>query len=146
MEEKAARDLTIGQSVRLRFYDITDSAVYGLIKAISPEEKGKVTLTISTNRYVESIYSTSRTAAEVLTASYEGIKVPSDSLRVVDGQTGVYVIRLDVAHFVPVNLKYKNDEWAIIRSADNPDFEYKLQIYDEVVVDSKNLSDGKVVR
>ena len=146
VDEKAARELNIGQSVRLRFYDITDSAVYGLIKSISGAEKGKVTLTISTNRYVESIYSTSRTAAEVLTASYEGIKVPAESLRVLDGQTGVYVIRLDVAHFVPVDLKFKNDDWAIISSMDSETYDYKLQIYDEVVVDSKNMSDGKVVR
>ncbi|MEG1441198.1 MAG: HlyD family efflux transporter periplasmic adaptor subunit [Oscillospiraceae bacterium] len=146
VDEGYAKNLSIGQSVRLRFYDLTDSAVYGIIKGLSAPENGKVAVSVSTNRYVESIYSTSRAAAELLTAKYEGIKIPSQSLRVIDGQTGVYVARLDVAHFVPVDVKYKNSEWAIVSSINNTKSEYKLQIYDEVIVDCKNLEDGKVVR
>ena len=56
------------------------------------------------------------------------------------------MLRLDVARFVPVNVHYKNGDWAIISSADGVISEYKLQIYDEVIVESKNLEDGKVVR
>ena len=145
-DEAETQNLTVGQSVRLRFYDMTDSTIYGVIQSISMPERGKVTVVISTNRYVESIYSTSRAAAEVLTASFEGIKIPAQSLRVQNEQTGVYVVRLDAAHFVPVNLLYKNDEWAIVSAVLDTNAAYTLQIYDEVIVEGRDIEEGKVVR
>ena len=145
-DEAETQNLTVGQSVRLRFYDMTDSTIYGVIQSISMPERGKVAIVISTNRYVESIYSTSRAAAEVLTASFEGIKIPAQSLRVQNEQTGVYVVRLDAAHFVPVNLLYKNDEWAIVSAVLDTNAAYTLQIYDEVIVEGRDIEEGKVVR
>ena len=103
-------------------------------------------VTVYTNRFVEGIYSTSRASAEIVTTSAEGIKLPAKSLHVQDGQTGVFVLRLDVARFVPVNVRYKNGEWAIVSAVVDTGAEYKLQIYDEVIVEAKNLEDGKVVR
>ena len=50
-----------------------------------------------------------------------------------------------MARFVPVNVRYKNDEWAVVSAVTDTGSEYRLQIYDEVVVDAKNLEDGKVV-
>ena len=67
-------------------------------------------------------------------------------MHVQNDQTGVFVLRLDVARFVPVDVKYKNGEWAIVSPVTNTGTEYKLQIYDEVIVEAKNLEDGKVVR
>lgn len=141
-----AKNLKIGQRVEMDFFDFSSAPVYGNIKRISEEEKGKVAVTIYANRYVDGIYSSSRAAAEITTTSAEGIKLPVKSLHVKDEQTGVYVLRLGVARFVPVNVRYKNDEWAVVSAVTDTGSEYRLQIYDEVVVDAKNLEDGKVVR
>ncbi|MBQ4146163.1 MAG: hypothetical protein IJD36_06020, partial [Clostridia bacterium] len=146
IKKEDAETIQPGQSIRVRFSDLSDSIIYGTVRGISQEENGKVAITIYTDKYVEGIYGTSKVTAEIILVSSEGIKVPVESLHVKDGQTGVYVLRLDVARFVPVNVHYKNGDWAIISSAENVISEYKLQIYDEVVVESKNLEDGKVVR
>lgn len=69
--------------------------VSGTVKAISKPEDGKVAITVYSTRYIDSIYTTSKVSAELLTESSEGIKVPSSSLRVIDGQQGVYVVRLE---------------------------------------------------
>ncbi len=143
---KDAQRLQVGQSIRLRFFDLSDTTVYGTVRTLSPEEDGKVAVTVYTNRYVEGIYAASRTSAELVLVSSEGIKVPVQSLHVEDGQTGVYVLRLGVAQFVPVNVRYKNGDWAIISAVTDTDSEYMLQIYDEVIVEAKNLKSGKVVR
>ncbi|MBO5364521.1 MAG: hypothetical protein J6A56_03545, partial [Clostridia bacterium] len=90
-------------------------------------------------------YGISRASAEVITVSAEGIKVPVESLHVKDGAPGVYVLRLGVAQFVPVRLHYRNENWAIISAVQSGDAPY-LKIYDEVVVEAKNLESGKVVR
>ena len=146
IDAKDAQNLKVGQSVRLRFFDLSDTAVYGTVRALSQEDRGKVAVTVYTNRFVEGIYSTSRASAEIDTTSAEGLKLPAKSLHVQDGQTGVFVLRLDVARFVPVNVRYKNGEWAIVSAVVDTGAEYKLQIYDEVIVEAKNLEDGKVVR
>lgn len=146
MPAEKAEGLEVGQSVSLRFFNLSDAEVQGTISAISQEEKGEVAVTVYTNRYVDGIYSTSRASAEIVTTSAEGIKLPVKSIYVKDGQAGVYVLRLDVARFVPVNVRYKNEEWAIVSAVTDIGADYKLQIYDEVIVEAKNLEDGKVVR
>ncbi len=146
IDKTEAERLQIGQSIRLRFFDHSDTIVYGVVRGISPEEGGNVAITIYTNRYVEGIYGMSRISAEIIIVSSEGIKVPVESLHVQGDQTGVYVLRLGVARFVPINVHYKNGEWAIISPVTDSSLEYRLQIYDEVIVKAKKLEDGKVVR
>lgn len=146
IDAKNAENIQVGQELKLRFFDLSDTVVEGTVKNISGEENGKVTIVIYTNRFVEDIYSTSKASVELITTSAEGIKIPVESLRVKDGQTGVYVLRLDVARFVPVDVKYKNADWAIVSAVVDTTYDYRLQIYDEVIVEAKNLEDGKVVR
>ncbi len=144
--EKEADNFEVGQSVSIKFYDLSDSMVSGTVTAVSNPEGGKVAVTIYSTEYVSSIYTTSVVSAEILTQSVNGIKVPSQSLRVIDGQQGVYVVRLGVARFVPVNLLYNNKEWAVIESITVEDYAETLKIYDEVIVNTKGIEDGKVVR
>ena len=103
------------------------------------------TVVIFTNRYVKGIYSTNRINADIVTVSVEGIKLPISCLRVRDGVEGVFVIRLDRAKFVPVNVRYKNDKWAIVSPIENTG-SIKLQMYDEVIADSKSVEEDKIVR
>ncbi len=146
ISEKEAANFEVGRNVKLKFYDLSDSIVTGEITAISKSEGGKVAITVYSTKYVDSIYTTSKVSAELLRESSDGIKVPSSALRVIDGQQGVYVVRLGVARFVPVELLYNNKEWAIIKSVTDANYETRLEIYDEVIINSKGIEDGKVVR
>ncbi len=146
VDAEKAENLAVGKKIKMRFFDFSDSIINGTIVAISGEENGKVAISVKTNKYVDGIYSSSIASAEIITASAEGIKLPAKSLHVVDEQTGVYVIRLGVLRFVPVNVIYRNADWIVVSPNMSVGAEYNLQIYDEVVVDAKNLEDGKVVR
>ena len=143
---KEAENFKVDQSISIKFYDLSDSMVSGTVKAISKPEDGKVAITVYSTRYIDSIYTTSKVSAELLTESSEGIKVPSSSLRVIDGQQGVYVVRLGVARFVPVELLYNNKEWAIIKPVISTSYEEHLEVYDEIIINTKGIEDGKVVR
>lgn len=146
IDEKKAEELREGQSVELDFFDLTNIGVKGTIRKITQPDGGKCAVVIGTNRYVDGIYSTSRINADIVTVAAEGIKLPANCMRVKDGVVGVYVIRLDAARFVPVNKIYGNEDWVIISAAEAEPGRPKLQIYDEVIVECKNLEDGKVVR
>ena len=47
---------------------------------------------------------------------------------------------------MPVNVKYKNSEWAIVSAVDSQNGDGRLRIYDEVIVNYKTLEEGKIVR
>ena len=146
VDEKKIEGLKEGSSVNLSFYDLANDSVKGTISHISDAENGKKAIVVSTNRFVDGIYSSSRANAEVILIKVDGIRLPVSCLHVQDGVTGVYVVRLDTAKFVSVNVKYKNEDWAVVSAVDNINSSSKLQIYDEVIVEGKNISDGKVVR
>lgn len=144
LDADKVEDLSVGSQVDLAFYDLTSSSIVGNIKRISDKENNKCAVVVKTNRYVDGIYSISEIKSELITVSVEGIKLPVDAIRVKDGVTGVYVIRLDVARFVPVNVKYRNEDFSIVSAKETDGF--KLKLYDEVIVECRNLEDGKIVR
>lgn len=145
IDKKQAETLKEGQNVNLEFFDLSDMPVSGRIAKISNEDGGDVTVVVSTNKYVKGIYSTNKINCDIVTVSVEGIKLPVSCLRVKDGTEGVFVVRLDRAKFVPVSVKYKNNEWAVVSPVDATG-DSKLKIYDEVIVDAKSVEDEKIVR
>lgn len=146
VDEKKLGEIREGAEVELLFYDLTSVSVSGTIAHISDAEGGKKAVVVSTNKYVDGIYSSSCVNAEIITVKADGIKLPSECLHVCDGVTGVYVVRLNTAKFVPVNVKYKNEQDTVVSAAEPESGGTKLQIYDEVIVSGKNISEGKVIR
>lgn len=79
----------------------------------------------------------------VIKNTYSGLKIPSKSLRVQDGKTGVYVRSGQAVKFVTVNVIYRTDEYIVCEQQTSN--ESVLRLYDEVVVKGKRLYDGKIV-
>lgn len=146
MSERELVNIKEGQSVRMEFYDLSNTPVSGTVSKISDMDSGKCAVIISTNKYVSGIYSSGRVNAEIVTVNAEGIKLPAECLRVKNETAGVYVVRLDKARFAPVEVKYKNDDWVVVSALEPEEGGAKLRIYDEVIVECRNLEDGKVVR
>lgn len=143
--ESLAEDIDEGDAVELRFPDIDIRTISGTVTYVSGEEGGKVAVVIKSNKYVDMIYSSSKVKVELITHHYEGLKIPSESVRIVDQKTGVYVVRNDKARFFPVNILYNSKKWVII-SESLPEGGTTIKLYDELIVDGKNLYDSKVVR
>lgn len=79
----------------------------------------------------------------VVTKEYDGLRVPSSALRVVDSKRGVYVLTGMQVKFVEVNVLYNDDSYMICEKQTSD--ESVLRLYDEVIVKGKNLYDGKIV-
>lgn len=79
----------------------------------------------------------------VVNAVHSGLKVSKSALRVVDSQTGVYVVSGITLNFVPVEVLYSNEDYMICKQEQSTS--EVLRLYDEVVVKGKKLYDGKVV-
>lgn len=80
---------------------------------------------------------------KIVIKKYEGLKVSSKALRVVDGRTGVYVVSALQAKFVETDVVYTGDSF-IICKLQNSDTG-RLRLYDEVIEKGSGLYDGKII-
>ena len=78
----------------------------------------------------------------VVSREYSGLKVSKKALRVVDGQTGVYIVKGMQAKFVPIEILYSTDNMMICNKLDT---DGQLRLYDQVIVKGRNLYDGKII-
>ena len=147
-----AAKVTLNESVR---YKEGDSLVIKTAVRSNPELPVKVkqiNISSSSNSAVV-IFSCQQMSSElasmrsgamtVVSEVYEGLKVSKRALRVVNGQTGVYVVSGMTLNFVPVTVVYNTDDYIICEQQQSND--EVLRLYDEVVVKGKKLYDGKII-
>ncbi len=142
--EEDAESLKVGDSIGIRFVNMGSKVISAKITQITAAEKGKVVIVVTSNKYVDMIYSTSKAEVEYVKNSYRGYRIPAESIRIVNGNKGVYVIRNDIARFVPVEILFSGKENIIV--AENINGGETLKLYDELIVSGRNIYDGKGVR
>lgn len=79
---------------------------------------------------------------EIRRNTYEGIKVPSEALHVVDGKKGVYVLIASQVKFREVNVIYSADDYVLAEYDESN--EKSIHLYDKIITQGKDLKDGKV--
>lgn len=114
------------------------------VKKINISESSSTAVVVFSCNEMNSELATMRSGPmTVVTKEYDGLRVPSSALRVVDSKRGVYVLTGMQVKFVEVNVLYKDDSYMICEKQTSD--ESVLRLYDEVIVKGKNLYDGKIV-
>ena len=80
---------------------------------------------------------------EIITDEYEGFKISNSSIRTVDGQQGVYIVRGNLMGFRKIKIIYTTDDYSIVTNPDNNSGYIKL--YDKVVTEGVDLYDNKLI-
>lgn len=80
---------------------------------------------------------------EIRLQSYSGLRVDSRGIRTQDGEKGVYVLISNKIVFRKIDEIYSGDGFAIVK-LDNSDSK-NIQLYDSVIVEGKDLYDGKYI-
>ncbi|MBQ8203715.1 MAG: hypothetical protein IJZ75_05485 [Clostridia bacterium] len=112
-------------------------------KINTSEENDTATVIFSCQQMSSELANLRSGSMTVVSKSYEGLKVSRRAQRIVDGQSGVYVLSGRSVKFVPINVLYKTDDYIICeQQVSNTSV---LRLYDEVVVKGRNLYDGKIV-
>ncbi len=80
---------------------------------------------------------------EIITEEYRGYKIQNSSIRTVEGEKGVYVVRGNLLGFRKIRVLYSTDSYSIV---DNPngDSDY-IKLYDKVVTKGVELYDNKLL-
>ena len=130
-----SEDLTVvkkGDVVKIRFKEFNDKSYSATVDYISPEQDGKCVVLLNSDEYCEYVYYNRRVNADIIFSRSEGLKFSKDAIRVVDSQTGVYILTESVARFRPVEV-LANDGTDVVVREDNSNSS-NLLLYDEVVV------------
>ncbi|MGI6269626.1 MAG: HlyD family efflux transporter periplasmic adaptor subunit [Candidatus Howiella sp.] len=142
--EEAAR-FTEGSALTLRTELASMPEFPATVERINKSADGKQAVLIFKSKYINGELAAIRT--QPITAvlhSYDGLKISSSAVRVVDGQKGVYILSGSTVRFRKVEIIYTSGGYSVCRF-DNTDSDM-LGLYDEVIVKGKNLYDGKIVK
>lgn len=80
---------------------------------------------------------------EIITDEYSGYKISNSSIRTIDGQQGVYIVRGNLMGFRKIKILYTTDDYSIVVNPDNSSGYIKL--YDKVVTEGVDLYDNKLI-
>ena len=114
------------------------------VEKITPEEDGSRLLILSCDKYMQDTTLLRQQSADIVFSSYAGLQVPKQTVRVLDGQTGVYVLEGNMASWKPIKILYDNGESYVVEK--DKSSTGNLWPGDEIIVGARNLYDGKVVR
>ncbi len=80
---------------------------------------------------------------EIITDEYSGFKISNSSIRTIDGQQGVYIVRGNLMGFRKIKIIYTTDDYSIVANPENESGYIKL--YDKVVTEGVDLYDNKLI-
>ena len=145
-EAQAAQLKALG-TVTLRFAKGFDQNLRMQVVSVSAAENGQAAVTLSCRKYLAQTTLLRHQAADVILRTYEGLRVPSNALRVSEeGVTGVYCVDGENASFRPVELLYQGENYALVKPAEGVSDTRTLRAGDEVIATAGKLFDGKVIR
>ena len=143
----------------LRFAQGVDTDLPVTLESIGPEENGQAVAILSGELYLSQLTLLREQSAQIIFSSVEGIRVPREAVRLVtetteneDGTvtettvTGVYCVSGREAEFKPVEVLYSNENFALVEAdiASNQEL-LRLRPGDEVIINARDLYDGKVI-
>lgn len=147
LPEEQASYLKSQGAVTLRFAKGFDQNIRMQVVSVSAPEDGQAAVTLSCRKYLAQTTLLRHQAADVILRTYEGLRVPSNALRVSEeGVTGVYCVDGSTAAFRPVTVLYQGQEYALVQPAEGASDTQTLRVGDEVIATAGALSDGKVIR
>lgn len=144
VDREAVNELNDGDTVEVCPEKDTDTVIKMQIVsgADASAQEDTTVLVLKSNQMTSSMISYRVENVEIRLQSYEGLRVPKEAVREVDGVTGVYTLVSKTIEFRPIEILYTDDTYVIVKyDANNSD---GLRLYDQVVTDGKDLYDGKV--
>lgn len=113
------------------------------VARLGGNEAGFRLLVLSSDRALQNVTLLRQQSAEIVFTSYSGLRVPKSAVRVENGQTGVYILEGTLAKWKPITILHDTGESYVVTldtSSTN-----NLWPGDELIINAKNLYDGKVV-
>lgn len=137
--------MNIGSDLLVRLPFVSSEPIPVTLVAQNRDEQGEVAVVFRCTYMSAELSDIRKEKVEILITEHNGLRVPDEAVHFNDeGEAGVYVRAGDILAFRRIQVVYhgETDNYSICAQVDDPGY---LQIYDDMVVEGKNLYDGKVV-
>ena len=139
---RQAQSFKVGGTYYADFnYALVKNLPMTVTRVTEPDGTGNCLVVLECNRLNASITSLRAQKATINFTQYEGLLISRSALRLKDGQEGVYIKYGSTVEFRAIDKVYETDEFIISRA--DPGDEALLALYDEVVVEGKDIYEGK---
>lgn len=144
VDADAVKMLENGQSIDIAFKS-NSNRVYR-VKIIDGAEPDlgteKTALILECNDMNAELGSMRAEDIEIRISEHTGIKVPTSALHVVDGKKGIYALISSQVRFREADVVYSGDDYVLLSyDTENKD---GIRLYDKIILQGKDLEDGKV--
>lgn len=142
-------DLIIGDKKELLIGKNGEIALLATVHAINRVHGEKTAIVFICNQMNETYANLRAEDAKIVLSTYTGYKINNAAIRTKDNVKGVYAVRNNVVVFRKLNLLESHETYSIaeIPSSKSSGDAYKsIQLYDEIIVEGKNLYEGKIVK
>lgn len=136
-------DITYNKDIYLNFPESGIEKLPVTLHKIESADNGKTLVVFSCDEMNENLCDFRIEKIEIITDEYTGLKISNSSIRVVDGEKGVYIVRGNLMGFRKINILYSTEKYSIVDNPDNASDYIKL--YDQVVTEGVELYDNKLV-
>ncbi|MCC8022851.1 MAG: hypothetical protein LIO46_03595 [Clostridiales bacterium] len=145
VDSSAVAALNEGSSLKVyvdeyREMELSVTVYAKIMESVTAQE---CVLILRCNEMSEELSALRNEAIELRIKSYEGLKVESDAIRVIDGEKSVFVLLTNKVVQRSIEEIYIADDYVIVK-IDNTDSD-NIQLYDQVIVKGKDLYDGKLI-
>ena len=157
VNRRTAGGYTNGDTYEVVFpYSGSKALKMALYKKVSHTEKDEVILVFKCREMPEDFDFTRNQTIQLVVGHYEGIRVSTKGLRMLDGVVGCYVLNGTTVGFKETEILYQTDDYAICqipmsettmkrddRALISPIY---LSLYDTVILSARDLYVGKVIK
>ncbi len=138
-----------GDSVDLICDNVSRGYIPATVYHKGKNENNNVAVVFVSNIMDEDISRLRIEDVQIVVGETDGLRISKEAIRVVDGVQGVYVLTGNIVSFKRTDVVYTGEDYVISKKIyttvrDENDIPY-VKLYDEVIVEGKNLNDGKII-
>ncbi len=137
--------LAVDKSLKIRLPFVTDEEIAVTVAGCNRDENGDIAVIFECVNMSEALSSIRCEQLEILLVEHTGLRVPKRAITTnADQEVGVYIRAGDIVRFRKIDQKYSDAADYVICSLE--DKNGYLRLYDDIIVEGKNLYDGKLIR
>ena len=138
-----------GDSVELLCDNVSRGSIPATVYHKGNNENNNVAIVLVSNIMDEDISRLRVEDVQIVVDETDGLRISKEAVRVVNGVQGVYVLTGNIVSFKRIDVVHTGEDYVISKKIyttvkDENDVPY-VKLYDEVIVEGKDLSDGKII-
>lgn len=143
VDSECVKSLADGDKIEIALKDSDTTIKMTIVKGAEPDMGVEKTVLVLKSNDMNAQYAMLRKVdVSIRYRSYTGIKVPVEALHVKDNKKGVYALVSSQVRFREADVLYSDKDYVLLSF--DPDNSDGIRLYDKIIVQGKELEDGKV--